>query len=205
MKNILLIVLTVLFAIGIGVIIVYIPSKQQQNNLEKQAVQLKTENTGLKDKVKELQTKESQQIQEQKQEVLETTKAGLAYFTHTVKDLGQNEKQIDIYLKGNTSVDAVDLVLTHKDTLKIKEIRKGTVFVSYPRLIDENGVVTITGIAMPQGNTFVYGKTGEIYATLIVTITEAKQTLDLNTKDTQAYFNATPVLDFTSSFAQIEL
>lgn len=205
MKNTLLIILTIIFSAGIGILVVYIPMKQQALALSKKITSVETENKSLKEKIRELQTRQSEKILVQKEIVKETEKAGLAYFTSTVTPISAYEKQVDIYLKGSTSVDAVDLVLSHKDTVSIKEIKKGTVFASYPRLLDKDGIMTATGIAIPQGDTFVYGKTGGIYVTLIVQTAGANEKLDLVTKDTQAYFSGTPVLDFTSSFTQISL
>jgi ribosomal protein S9 len=57
---------------------------------------------------------------------------------------------------------------------------------------------------MPLGNAVTYGKINEVYATLIIE-KRGKGTIEINTKDTQAYFNGTPILDFTSSFKPIEL
>lgn len=204
MKNILLLTMTVLFSAGIGAIITYIPLKQQIAALEKNIAAQQVSNRNLKEQVSELQGKEAVKLQEQKKAVEATAKVGLAYFTATVKPLSATEKQVDIYLKGDTSLDAVDLVLSHTDAVRVKEIRKGTVFVSYPRLIDKDNTITVTGVAMPQGDTFAYGKTGGIYATIIVE-SAPKGALIMNTKDTQAYYSGTPVLDFTSSFAQIAL
>lgn len=205
MKNILLLSLTVLFAAGIGALLVFLPMQQRITLLEKNASRMELANKNLALKVADLQKAESEKILEEKKAVEATAKVGLAYFTYTVTPLGGSKKQIDISLKGDTSLDAVDLVLTHPEAVKVTEIRKGNVFVSYPRLLDKDGSTTVTGVAMPQGNSFSYGKTGGTYATLIVETTGTNNALILNTRDTQAYYSGTPVLDFTRSFGQISL
>jgi len=205
MKNTLLIALTVIFAIGIGAIIVYIPLKQQQDKLDKKVESTVTENRGLIEKVNDLQERESQKIRKQIEEAQPEPKTGLAYFTSSTKPLGNSQTQIDITLMGDTAVDAVDLILTHDTTVTVKELKKGTAFVSYPRLLDKDGIITVTGIAMPQGNSFAYGKTGEVFVTLIVESKAGSTGLKLDASDTKAYFNGTPILDFTRSFKDIAL
>lgn len=205
MKNTLLIVLTVIFAIGIGAIIVYIPLKQQQDKLDKKVQSTVTENKGLIEKVNDLQERESQKIRKQIEEAQPSPKTGLAYFTSAAKPLGNGQTQIDITLMGDTSVDAVDLVLTHDATVTVKELKKGTAFVSYPRLLDKDGVITVTGIAMPQGNSFAYGKTGQVYVSIVVESKTGNTGLKMDMSETKAYFSGTPILDFTRSFKEIAL
>ena len=206
MKTKIMLVLAVLLAVGIGAIIVYLPLKQEKDRLADQIKRSQEVEKSLEKKVEEMNAQQAKQLEEQKNVGLAEKKGGLVYFSQKTTPLPNNQVQIDISLSGgkNTSVDAADLVLTYSPTLKIIEIKKGTVFPSYPRITDKQGSVTITGLALPLGNTVTYGKIDEIYATLIVD-KQGKGTIEINTKDTQVYFNGTPILDFTSSFKPIDL
>jgi len=198
--------LAIVLAIGIGALIVYLPLKQEKDRLTNQLARSSEIEKGLNSKIKEMTTIQINQLEEQKKAGLAGKKEGLVYFSQKTIPLSNNEVQIDIFLSGekNTSVDAADLVLSYTPTLRIREIKKGSAFPSYPRNMYKDGVITITGLALPQGNTVTYGKTGEVYATIILE-KQAKGTVEINTKNTQAYFSGTPILDFTSSFKPIEL
>lgn len=206
MKAKIMMVLAVLLAIGIGAIIVYLPLKQEKDRLADQIKRSQEVGKSLEKKVAEMNALQAKQLEEQKKVGLAEKKGGLVYFSQKTTPLQNNQVQIDISLSGekNTSVDAADLVLSYSPTLIVKEIKKGTVFPSYPRASDKQGSITITGLALPLGNTVTYGKIDEIYVTLIIE-KKGKGTVEINTKDTQAYFNGTPILDFTSSFKPIAL
>ncbi|MBI4973011.1 hypothetical protein HZC27_00150 [Candidatus Roizmanbacteria bacterium] len=206
MKAKIMMVIAVLLAVGIGAIIVYLPLKQEKDRLADQIKRSQEVEQSLTKKVEEMNAQQAKQLEEQKKVGLAEKKGGLVYFSQKTTPLPNNQVQIDISLSGekNTSVDAADLVLSYSPTLTVKEIKKGTVFPSYPRSSDKQGTVTITGLAMPLSNTVTYGKIDEIYATLIIE-KRGKGTIEINTKDTQAYFNGTPILDFTSSFKPIAL
>lgn len=208
MKTKIFLTLIIVFSILIGALVVYLPSRSRETELRQQ---LTTENVhalSLQKQVGQLQETVSSQIVEQKQAALADYKDGLVYFSQKVTRLSANQLQVDIYLKGDpkTTADAVDLVMSYPQDIHIKEIRKGSSFASYPRLLDQNHVVTITGVAMPQGNTFVYGRVNELYATLIVEKEPGSaESISLDTKNTQAYLDGSPVLDFTQSFKKIDL
>lgn len=206
MKAKIMMVLAVLLAVGIGAIIVYLPLKQEKDKLADQIKRSQEVEISLNKKVEEMNATQAKQLEEQKKIGLAEKKGGLVYFSQKTTPLSNNQVQVDISLSGekNTSVDAADLVLSYSPTLIIKEIKKGSVFPSYPRASDKSGSITITGLALPLGNTVTYGKIDEVYATLIVE-KQGKGTIEINTKDTQAYFNGTPILDFTSSFKPIAL
>lgn len=206
MKAKIMMVLAVILAIGIGAIIVYLPLKQEKDRLADQIKRSQEVEKSLGKKVEEMNTQQAKQLEEQKKVGLAQKKGGLVYFSQKTTPLPNNQVQIDISLSGekNTSVDAADLVLSYSPTLIVKEIKKGTVFPSYPRASDKSGSITITGLALPLGNTVTYGKIDEVYTTIIFE-KKGKGTVEINTKDTQAYFNGTPILDFTSSFKPIEL
>lgn len=205
MRNTFLLLATVLISVGIGAILVYIPMTQREKGLEQQVALNKMTVKNLEEKVVQLQTRQSKTILEEKQKQAESIKAGLAYFEAKVTSLDARRKQVDVYLNGITAVDAVDLVLKYDDTVAIEEVRKGTVFQSYPRLDAENGTVTVTGIAVPQGNGFLYGKTNAIYTTIIVEVKSSPAGLLLDTQNTKAYLNGSPVLDASSNFDRIAL
>jgi hypothetical protein len=206
MKAKVMMVLTILLATGIGAIIVYLPLKQEKDRLADQITRSQEVKKSLEKKVAEINAVQATQLEEQKKAGLAGKKGGLVYFSQKTTSLPDNKAQIDISLSGenNTSVDAADLVLSYSPNFIIKEVKKGTVFPSYPRASDKQGSITITGLAMPLGNAVTYGKINEVYATLIIE-KRGKGTIEINTKDTQAYFNGTPILDFTSSFKPIEL
>jgi len=132
---------------------------------------------------------------------LDEKKSGQLFFSAKSTQLPGGDTQIEITLDGNpaTSVDAVDLVLTYNNDTVVKEIKKGTAFPSYPRTLAKNGSITITGIALPMGNTISYGKVGSLFATITVN-KKPGTALILNTKNTQAYFNGAPILDFARTF-----
>lgn len=190
---------SVILAMGVGALIVYLPFKQEKDRLTKQVAQSSAKEKRLINKVAEMKAAQSLQVEEQK-------KTSLVYFSQKTTPLPNNEVRIDISLNGkkDTSIDAADLILSYSSTLSIMEIIKGSAFPSYPRSMFQDGVITITGIALPQGNTVTYGKTGEVYATIILK-KQGRGTIEINTKDTQVYFGGTPVLDFTSNFKPIEL
>jgi len=206
MKAKIMMVLAVLLAIGIGAIIAYLPLKQEKDKLADQIKRSQEVEKSLEKKVEEMNAVQAKQLEEQKKAGLAEKKGGLVYFSQKTTPLPNNQVQIDISLSGekNTSVDAADLVLSYSPTLTVKEVNKGNVFPSYPRVNDRKGLITVTGLAMPLGNKVTYGKIDEVYVTLIVE-KQGKGTVEINTKDTQAYFNGTPILDFTSSFKPIEL
>lgn len=208
MKTKLLLVLAVLMAIALGALAAYLPLSQREAELKRRLSTETAKSEALQKQVESLQKTVSTQITTQKQAALSDTKEGQVYFSSQVTRLNASSAQIDIYLKGDpkTTTDALDLVMTYPQTVHIKELRKGTAFTSYPRLLNQDNSVTVTGVAMPQGNTFAYGKVNEIYVTLVVEKDGmAPAAIELNTKDTQAYLNGTPVLDFTKSFKKIDL
>jgi len=208
MKIKILIVLLILFSIGLGSLAVYIPLRQKQVEMKQKLDTTKVRSDSLEQQVQDLQEQVSTQVIEQKQNALEGTKAGTVYFTAQKTRLSATTSQIDIYLKGEaqTTTDAIDLVLTYPASLRIREVRKGTAFASYPRLLDKDNSVTVTGVAMPQGNTFVYGKVNELYTTLVVEKPDtASASLELDANNTQAYLEGAPILDFTQSFKKIDL
>ena len=204
MKIKLMILLTVIFAIGIGAIIVYIPLKQQKDRLAAEAQEAAAKSKALDAQVKSMQNEEGKRLQEEKTASLEQKSTGPVFFSAKSTPLAGGDTQIDITLDGekSTSVDAIDLVIAYPPTVTVKEVKKGTTFPSYPRAFSKDGSITVTGIAMPSGSGIVYGNVGTVFATIILTKKPA-DILELNTKDTQAYFNGTPILDFTRSFKQL--
>ncbi len=199
MKVKLILLFFVILAMGVGALIVHLPSKREKDHLAEQLSRSSEMEKSLINKVAEMKAAQTLQVEEQK-------KAGLVYFSQKTTPLPNNEVRIEISLNGgkDTSIDAADLILSYSSTLSIMEIIKGSAFPSYPRSIFQDGVITITGIALPQGNTVTYGKTGEVYAVIILK-KQGRGTIEINTKDTQAYFGGAPILDFTSSFKPIEL
>lgn len=226
MKNNILLILSIILAAGIGAVVVYIPFKQDKESMTKKITLFETMLKSQQGKIKDVQLKEADLLHAQKQgqniiitpQVTPTSeepknntlniKKGMVAFSQKTTKINEKEYQIDIYLNGekDTSVDAIDLILSHTSSLMVKEIKKGSAFPSYARLVDKDGVITITGIAIPQGNAFAYGKTGELFATLSIEKKDSnKEVIEINTKDTQAYFNGTPLLDISSSLHNIEL
>lgn len=204
MKLKLMILASVLLALGIGAILVFIPLKQEKDRLANEAQISKQTATTLKSQVADLQKKEAAQIQTEKQTALSEKKEGTVYFSAKSILLPGGDTQIDITLngEGDVSVDATDLVISYPSGVEIKEIKKGTAFPSYPRALAKNGSITITGIALPMGSSITYGKVNELFATIIVNKkTDVK--MNINTKDTQAYFNGEPILDFSRTFSKL--
>src|SRR3989338_509626 len=199
MKVKIMFLLAVVFAVGVGALIVFLPFKQEKDRLADQMAISSAKEKSLTNKVAEMQAVQTLQIEEQK-------KSGLVYFSQKTIPLSNNEVRIDILLNGakDTSVDAVDLVLLYSPTLSVMEIIKGSALPSYPRTIFKDGVITVTGLALPNGNTVTYGKTGEVFAAIVFK-RQGQGTVEINTKDTQAYFGCTPILDFASSFKPIKL
>jgi len=199
-----MILFSIILAVGIGAIIVFIPLKQEKDRLTKEAQEAKNTASTLKSQVADMQKKESTQIETEKQTAQVEKKAGGVYFTAKSTSLTGEDSQIDITLKGedNVLVDATDLVITYPSTVEVKEIIKGKAFPSYPRALFKDGNITITGIAMPLGSSITYGKMNELFATIIVH-KQPNIMMNINEKDTQAYFNGEPILDFTRSFKEL--
>lgn len=206
MKVRVMMLFAVILAVGIGALVVYLPLKQEKDRLVDQLARSSEMEKSLTNKVEEMNVLQAKRLEEQKKAGLAGKKEGLVYFSQKTTLLPNNKAQIDIFLTGgkNILVDAADLVLSYSPNLSIKEIKNGAAFPSYPRSIYQDGVITITGLALPQGNLVTYGKTDEVYATIILE-KQGQGTVEINTKDTQAYFNGTPILDFISSFKPIEL
>lgn len=204
MKIKLMILFSIILAVSIGAIVVYIPFKQEKDRLANEAKISKQTATTLKSQVADMQKREAAQIETEKQAALLEKKAGTVYFTAKSTPLAGGDTQIDITLKGedNVSVDATDLVIAYPSSVEVKEIQKGKAFPSYPRALSKNGNITITGIAMPVGSSITYGKINELFATIIVN-KKPNTMMDINTKDTQAYFNGEPILDFVRSFKEL--
>jgi hypothetical protein len=205
MKNAVFLALTVLFSIGIGVLIVVIPYRERELALKNSLTRSQQSEQSLKKQIKTMQADQSASILKAKQKAQETTKAGLAYFQAKTTLLSPSKKQVDIYLNGNTSVDAVDLIMTYDATVTVVEVKKGNVFKSYPRLSAKDNTITVTGVAMPDGNSFAYGKTNELYATVIVETSATGAELAFDSIGSGAYFNGSPVLDATGNFESISL
>lgn len=208
MKNKLLLTGVIVFSILIGAAAVYFPTTRKETEMKKQLNQAVVQTNNLQEQVDSLQQTVATQIVEKKEAALSEYKPGTVFFTKTVTRLNAGQYQVDIYLKGDpkTTADAVDLVINYPQEIHIKEIRKGSVFTAYPRMIDQNSTVTVTGVAMPQGDTFSYGKIGELYATLIVDKAPGSPvSLTVDAKNTAAYLNGSSILDLTQSFQKIDL
>lgn len=206
MKIKILIISIVLFAIGIGALLVYIPLWQQNKTLKDKIAREEKTSGVLKDTVRTLQQDAGQSMMEAKTKTLSQSKQGQVYFSYTITSNSLNETQVDVYLKGdtNTAIDAADLVLTTPETVQVKEIRRGTSFPSYPRLMQKDNAIIMTGVAMPSGTGFSYGKTNEVFATIIVETGRTK-TFTLDSSNTGVYLNGLPILDMTTSFKEITL
>lgn len=203
MKIKLMVFLSVALATAIGAILVFIPLKQEKDRLANEAKISKQTATSLKTQVADMQKREASQIEIEKQTALSEKKEGMVYFTAKSTLLPGGDTQIDITLngEGNVSVDATDLVISYPSTVDVKEIKKGKAFPSYPRTLSKNGNIIITGIALPMGSSITYAKVNELFATIIVNKkTDVK--MNINIKDTQAYFNGEPILDFARSFKE---
>ncbi len=197
----------IIFSSIIGALLIYIPYSKTHDQLIQQNRLLQQEKKSLQGKLDDERQKRAEMIKETKQNDEETPQTGGVFYSFTKTPLSKTETQIDVFLKGEKDmmIDATDLVLSHTPTIVIKEIKKGTAFPSYPRSMDLDGRITITGIAIPQGNSFMYGKTNELFVSLIVEKISGDGVITLIEKDTQAYINGAPILDFTRSFKQISL
>ncbi|MFA5136617.1 MAG: hypothetical protein WC489_04455 [Patescibacteria group bacterium] len=206
MKTKILIISIVLFAIGIGALLTYIPLREQNRALKEKVTREEKTSGVLKDTVRALQQDAGQAIMQTKTENLSQSKTGNVYYTYTLTPGLPNQTQVDIYIKGdaNTAIDAADLVLTVPETIQIKEIRRGASFPSYPRLMQKDNALIMTGVAVPQAGGFAYGKTNEVFATIIIESGRTNVfTVDYN--NTGVYLNGLPILDMTKSFREITL
>lgn len=207
-----LIFFIVLFSGGIGYLVSYIPQRQQISSLSYELSQAKKIISSTEEKLKGKNQQIAKQINDKKTtlpvdtvDVVDTTGAGV-FFTYEKRILPEKNIQIDIYLKGDTStqVDATDLILTPDSTIQIKDLKKGTVFPAYPRLLHDTSSVIITGIAVPSGSSLTYGKPNEIFATLILSA-DSKGSILLDKTGTGVFFNGQPIIELGKSFVKIDL
>lgn len=144
----------------------------------------------------------------QKTKTLSTKKRGKLYFDFSKKSLNREMWQVDISLAGDNDVvaDAADLQLDYSTDLSIIEINFGDAFPLYPRNIDKDHQLTLTGISAIEKNKITYASPGEIFVTLVV---KKKQDdlepkfIQLNREGTKIFYSSKNILDDEKNFERI--
>jgi len=167
----------------------------------------------LSEKIKEYPEKECKQdinLTLEKVKAIEDVVDSNIYFTFQKSTQSSTQITVVVTMVGGSGmkVDASDLVLQYSNNLKITKITPGTAFPSYPRLIAENGVITVTGLATLDSNGMVLGTPNKTFVTLeIEKMGDLKEnaTLTVDKASTKAFLQGNSVLDESKTDFTIEL
>jgi len=200
------------FLIVIGILLLFftiyvVISNQKYTALEKQ-------NQKLKQKVISIENSPSGMslddfyLHAQKTKAIKEIFPSDVFFQATSNYIGQNSYQVDIYLKGepNMQFDAADLVLI-TDNLQVKKITPGSTFPKYPRKVNKNEQIAVTGTASLNSNVLTLGKPNKLFVSLTIEKKdpEKKGELIMNAVETKVYLMGNYVLDDQKSFGKIKL
>lgn len=144
--------------------------------------------------------KEELRLTIEKEKSLEDVIESKISFVSRTKRFSSTKTVVTVTMVGGQGmkVDASDLVFLYSKNLKIGAITPGTAFPLYPRMVAEDGILTITGIATIGSGEIIMGKPNEIYVEFEVEkIGDAteKGTITLDTVNTNAFLQSNSVLD----------
>lgn len=166
----------------------------------------------LSQKIKECPQKECKQdlvLTKEKEKALENIVESKIRFSSKKTQTSPTLATITVTMLGGSAmkVDASDLVFNYSNNLKILKITPGSAFPSYPRIVAENGVLTVTGIATIGDKGIILGTPNETYVTFEVEKIgdiAQKGTLSIDMINTKAFLQGNSVLDENQDIA-IEL
>jgi hypothetical protein len=187
-----------------------------QNILEKriQVITLEKEKyKSLSQKIQECPQKECKQdikLTAEKEKALENVVESKIHFSAKKTQTSPILTTVVVTMLGGSAmkVDASDLVFSYTDNLKILKITPGTAFPSYPRIVAENSMLTITGIATIGDKGIILGKPNETYITFEVEKigdTAKKGILTIDKTNTKAFLQGNSVLDENQEDLRIEI
>jgi len=185
-----------------------------QTDLEKRIKTITEERDiykALSQKIKECPKQECKQdvkLTQEKEKVLENVVESKIHFTAVKSSNSSSAIVVTVTMMGGSAmkVDAADLVMNYSSNLKISKITPGKAFPTFPRMIAENGTLTVTGVATIGANGIVMGTPNEVYATFEVEkVGDIKGTITLDKINTKAFLQGNAVLDENHADISIEI
>lgn len=127
------------------------------------------------------------------------------YFSYKMNKLESGLFKISIYFEGDNkaAADAADIKINLKN-LEVKSIFPGKAFPSYPRSLAKDNYLLVTGTAVLQGSSFVYGKP-ELFAELTIGKTDQTEKSEavLDLEGTKVYLGGESVFNAEKTFKKI--